>query len=80
MVLLNHQMITYGGKDLASDPLPAADIFPGLQVASDALVSTEAAQHPCVCGTGRTRNKPSRKHAVPPKASSVDSLFYSVLL
>lgn len=66
MVLLNHQMITYGGKDLASDPLPAADIFPGLQVASDTLVSTEAAQHPCVCGTGRTRNKPSRKHAVPP--------------
>lgn len=50
--LLNLHMITYGRKDLASHPLPSADIFPGVQVASDALVSTEAAQHPRLCGPG----------------------------
>lgn len=52
IIVLNLSNVTYGWQDLAFDPLPAVDIFSGLQVAGNAPLPAEAAQHPCVSGAG----------------------------
>ncbi len=52
VVVLNLCNVTYGWQGLAFDALPAVDIFSGLQVAGDARLPAEAAQHPCISGAG----------------------------